>query len=92
MKYTVVVTVIGEIFSTVMMHSIIMVFSKKIETTKYFSYFPIIFHKFPQKLIRKCHKISIKIVLKNLYEVFPTFLQNFFTISLKFQRNIFDVF
>ncbi len=44
-----------------------------------------------QKLTRKCDKISIKI-LKNMYKLFPTFLQIFFTISVKLRRNIFNVF
>ncbi len=60
------------------------------ENHKDCSFFKIIFHKFFQKLTRKCNKIFIKI-LKNLYEVFLTFLKIFRTISLKFQKNIFDI-
>ncbi len=53
---------------------VITAFSKETEIIKYFHIFPIIFHKFFQKLTRKCHKISIKI-LKSLYEVFFAFFK-----------------
>ncbi len=56
----------------------------------YFSYSPIIFHRFFQKLTQKCHEISIR-MFKNSNQIFPTFLQNFFTISLKLERT-FSVF
>ncbi len=72
------------------MRRVITAFPKETETISIFHIFPIIFHKFFQKLTRKCHKIAIEI-LENLYDVFPTFLQIFFTISLKFQRNIFNI-
>ncbi len=45
---------------------------------------------FFQKLIQKCHEIIIR-MFKNLYKIFPRFHQIFFTISLKFQRNIFNI-
>ncbi len=54
------------------------------------NFFWIVFYKFFQKSTRKCREISIKI-LKNLHKVFPTFLQVFFTVLLKFQRNIFNI-
>ncbi len=50
----------------------------------------ILFHKFFQKLTQKVTKFPLR-MSKNLYKVLPTFLQNFFAISLKLKRNVFNI-
>ncbi len=94
MKYVSVVTVVGKIFRTVMMHRVIMVFSKEIETIKYFSdffnNFPEVFPKIDKKMSKNLHQNKKKFVRRIRHDS-SHFLHNFIKISKKHFRYFFII-
>ncbi len=57
---------------------------------KIISHFSDNFSQVFPKIDTKIHEISIR-MFKKLYKIFPTFLQNFFTISQRLEGNIFNI-